>query len=170
MGRKRNFIIKETQADLERLRSSVSDYQSSQQLNCLLLIKSEKYITLQEVATHLGVHYATIQRWLHAYKTQGLEKLLSPLTRNKPSKFISPEIHKELEARLTSKENPFSGYVEVQEWLQKEHHVEIGYKWLWRYMTTKMNSKLKVPRRTNIKKEDGAEAAFFKTAGNIRVD
>ena len=73
-----------------------------------------------------------------------------------------------LEARLRSKENPFSGYVEVQEWLEKEYNVKIGYQWLWRYMRIKMDSSLKVPRRVNIKKEQGAEEAFLKTAVHIR--
>jgi transposase len=168
MGRKRNFIVKESVDYLESLRSKVKDYQSSQQLNCLLLLKTGKYKTLAEVSNHIGVHYSTIQRWLAIYKTHGIDKLLAPQTRNKPSKFISPEIHMALEARLRSKENPFSGYVEVQEWLEKEYNVKIGYQWLWRYMRIKMDSSLKVPRRVNIKKEQGAEEAFLKTAVHIR--
>ena len=164
MGRHRTFTIKESLEELEAFKARVTDYQSSQQLNALILIKSDQYDTLDNVSSHLGVHYATLQRWLKRYKEKGIEQLLLPLTRNKPSKFITPEIHKALEARLHQSDNPFSGYVEVQQWLLDTYQVKIGYKWLWAYMRTKMNSRLKVPRKTNIKKEQNAEASFFKTA------
>lgn len=164
MGRHRTFTIKESLKELEAFKPLVTDYQSSQQLTALILIKSGHYKTLEGVATHLGVHYATVQRWLKRYKEKGIKHLLKPLTRNKPSKFITPEIHQDLESRLQDSHNPFSGYVEVQQWLLDTYQVEIGYKWLWSYMRTKMNSRLKVPRKTNVKKQQDAEACFFKTA------
>lgn len=164
MGRHRKFTIDQSLEELELCKSSISDYQSSQQLNALILIKSEQYATLHEVASHLGLNERTLQRWLKRYREQGLDRLLSPLTRNKPSKVITTEIHNELEKRLHNKENPFSGYVEVQEWIKKTYQVNISYKWLWAYMKTKLNSKLKVPRKVNVKKEQGSEEAFFKTA------
>jgi len=164
MGRQRKFEIKESLETLESFKSKVSDYKSSQQLNALILIKSVEYDTLDKVSSHLGVSYATLQRWLKCYREEGINSLLSPPTRNKPSKIITPEIHKELEKRLRDKDNPFSGYVEVQQWLLETYDVKIGYKWLWAYMRTKMNSRLKVPRKTNVKKEQGAEDSFLKTA------
>jgi len=164
MGRKRNFIIDQSLEDLMSLRSKIQNYQSSQQLNCLILIKSAKYSTLNEIAEHVGVHYSSIQRWLKDYKENGIQSLLSPQTRNKPSKIITPEMHLAIEEKLKSKDNPFSGYVEVQEWLKKEFNVEVKYKWLWAYMRSKMKSRLKVPRKTNAKKASGSEESFFKTA------
>ena len=163
MGRHRKFKIDQSVEDLKLYKGGITDYRSSQQLNALILIKSGQYTTLEEVASHIGVSYRTLHRWLKCYREHGLDQLLSPLTRNKPSKLITPQIHQELEQRLLSKDNPFSGYVEVQQWLEKTHHVKIGYKWLWAYMTTKMNSKLKVPRKVNVKKELDAEDSFFKT-------
>ncbi len=127
MGRHRTFTIAESLEELETFKAKVNDYQSSQQLNALILIKSEHYKTIEEVASHLGVHYATVQRWLKRYKEQGIEHLLSPLTRNKPSKFITPEIHQALESRLRDGNNPFSSYVEVQQWLLDTYQVKIGY-------------------------------------------
>jgi hypothetical protein len=58
--------------------------------------------------------------------------LLKPVKRRKPSKIITPEILDALESKLTNAENPFSRYVEVQNWLQKEHGVEIEHQWLWK--------------------------------------
>ena len=134
MGRQRTFTIKENLKDLESFKLKVRDYKSSQELNALILIKSDQYDTLEKVSSDLGVHYATLQRWLKRYKEEGIERLLLPLTRNKSSKFITPEIHKALESRLHDRDNPFSGYVEVQQWLLDTYKVKIGYKWLWAYL------------------------------------
>ena len=159
MGRHRTFTIKESLEELEAFKSKVSGYKSSQQLKALILIKSEQYNTF---SSRGALCYASTLA--KRYKEQGIEQLLLPLKRNKLSKFITLEIHSALEARLHQSDNPFSGYVEVQQWLWDTYQVKIGYKWLWAYMRTKMNSRLKVPRKTNIKKEQDAEASFFKTA------
>lgn len=90
--------------------------------------------------------------------------MLSPQTRKKPSKIITPQMYIAIEEKLKSKDNPFSGYVEVQEWLKKEFNVDVKYKWLWAYMRSKMKSTLKVPRKTNAEIASGSEESFFKTA------
>ena len=164
MARQREFSIKESTEELESYKPKVSGYKSSQRLNALILIKTKKGKTLLSTAEQFGVHSRTLDRWIKRYNKEGIGKYLSKEKRSKQSKIIAPEIHKELEEKLHSSVNPFSGYVEVQEWLLKEHGVDIEYQWLWKYMKTKLNSVLKVPRKSNIKKEEGAEASFFKTA------
>ncbi len=164
MGRKREFEIKESLAELKNYIPKVRGYKPSKRLESLILIKSEQYKKLEEVATHLGVTRKTLLNWIKEYKQGGVDLLLSPAKRNRPSKLITPEIHEELEKRLLSEKNPFSSYVEVKEWLLKQYGVEIEYQWLWKYMRTKFKSVLKVPRKTNVKKNPDAEADFFKTA------
>lgn len=166
MGRRRNFEITEDLSELENYKLKVKDYRSSQLLKALLLLKQEEK-TLVEISVSLDIHFTTLERWIKSYQTKGIEKFLGGINRNKPSKLITPSIHQEIEDRLKSSRNPFSGYIEVQQWLFKEHGVEIEYQWLWKYMTTKMNSKLKVPRKTNVKKDPQAEESFFKTASNV---
>lgn len=166
MGRRRNFAITEDLLELENYKLQVKDYRSSQQLKALVLLKQEEK-TLVEISSCLDIHFTTLERWIKSYQTKGIEKFLGGIKRAKPSKLITPGIHQQIEERLKSSRNPFSGYVEVQQWLLKEHGVEIEYQWLWKYMTTKMNSKLKVPRKTNVKKEPQAEESFFKTTSNL---
>ena len=170
MGKKRTIRIKEDAEELSLYKKRVSDYKSSQRLDCLLLIKEEKYETLEQVATHLGVHPATMYRWLKEYRDHGIKKLLAPRRREKASQIISATVHNELEQKLSAKEPAFSSYVEIQEWLLSEHDINIKYSWLWKYLTTKMDTVLKVPRKSNIKKEPGAEQAFLKTAPTLTID
>lgn len=168
MGKKREFEITESLDELRIYTQKVKGYKTSKRLESLILIKSEKYKKLEEVASHLSITRRTLLNWINQYKEGGIDLLISPSTRNKSSKIITPKIHQDLEKRLYSAETPFSGYVEVKEWLLKEYNVEIEYQWLWKYMKTKMGSVLKVPRKTNIKKDPEAEADFFKTTGTVQ--
>lgn len=170
MGRKRGFTISESIETLKSKRAEVKDYRTSQQLNSLILIKEDKYKTLGEVAKHVGIGLSGLQRWLKAYKEGGIEAILAPLTRNKPSKIITTEMHTAIEERLNSKDNPFSGYVEVQEWLYEEFAVKVDYKLVHYYLSVKMKARLKVPRKTNVKKDPEAEESFLKTAKHLTVN
>ena len=57
----------------------------------------------------------------------------------------------------------FNGYKDIQQWLEITHGVKIEYQWLWKYLTTKLGTTLKVPRKSNVKKDKEASAEFFKT-------
>ncbi|SHM71686.1 hypothetical protein [Chryseobacterium polytrichastri] len=131
MGRRRNFEITEDLSELENYKLKVKDYRSSQLLKSLLLLKQEER-TLVEISLSLDSHFTTLEHWIKSYQTKGIEKFLGGINRSKPLKLITPSIHQEIEDRLKSSRNPFSGYVEVQQWLLKEHGVEIEYQWLWK--------------------------------------
>lgn len=132
MGKKREFEIRESLEELKAYIPKVAGYKPSKRLECLILIKSDKCETLTEVATHLGITRRTLLNWITEYKKGGIDLLLSPARRNKPSKLITPEIHAQLEKRLLSESNPFSSYVDVKEWLLKQYGVDIEYQWLWK--------------------------------------
>lgn len=163
MARKREFVIKESFEELNAFKPLIDNYKKAQRLNALILLKENPKAALPSVADRANVHSRTLDGWIKIYKDQGIEKLLSTETRNKPSKIITPEIHAAIEEKLKDEEQPFSGYVEVQEWLKEQFEVDIEYQWLWKYLRTKFNTRLKVPRKVNIKKKEGAEATFFKT-------
>ena len=170
MGRKRKFTIKESLKELKMFKPKVDNYRSCKRLAALILIKENTTASLAKISEKLNTNPRTLDTWIKIYKTEGINKLLARDTRKKTSKIITPEIHRQLKQKLHSRENPFSGYVEVQEWLESEHGVKITYQWLWKYMNTKLDSRLKKPRRVNIKKEDGAEDSFFKTALHTETD
>lgn len=164
MGRKRNLTIKEDISELKSYKTKTLDYNSSKRLEALILLKSNEYKTLEATAEHLGVNYTTLCKWIKRYKDKGIDGYLAKFTTSKESKIITKEAHEALEKRLHDENNPFSGYAEVQQWLRDGFGIEIEYQWLWKYMRTKLNSRLKVPRKVNVKKEEGAEASFLKNA------
>jgi len=69
-----------------------------------------------------------------------------------------------LQQRLADPLNPFNGFWDAQQWVQETYGVEVNYKTLWSYITDKLDGRIKIPRKSNIKKDKEAEADFFKTA------
>lgn len=168
MGRTSTIKIKESLTSLHHYKSKVSSFKSFQKLEVLLLIESGNFKSLGAIAKHMSIDYSTLHRWLRTYKEKGIEYYLSPSSRNKPSKLITPEIHDELEKLLRDEHSKFNGYKDVQQWLEVNHGVKIQYQWLWKYLTTKLGTSLKVPRKSNVKKDKEASAEFFKTPQDVQ--
>ncbi|MEM6722375.1 MAG: winged helix-turn-helix domain-containing protein [Bacteroidota bacterium] len=163
MGRTRQTEIKESLSTLDSYKQKALNYKASKKLDLLLLISTDTYGTLEEIATHLSISIATLHRWLYKYRAVGINQYLSPEIRDRNSKLITPDIHRALADRLHDPEKSFNGFKDAQDWLKQEFGLDIEYQWLWKYMTTKLEAKLKVPRKTNVHKDEEASADFFKT-------
>ncbi|NES85478.1 MAG: hypothetical protein F6K10_30975 [Moorea sp. SIO2B7] len=74
---------------------------------------------------------------------------------------IPPAVQQALINELNEKEG-FSSYQEIQTWLYKVHDLDITYKVVHDTVSYRLKAKLKVPRRSNVKKDSDAEAEFKK--------
>ncbi len=86
--------------------------------------------------------------------------MLKTKKRKRNSNFITPEIHKGLKERLQNLKTSFNGFWNAQQWIKDTYGFDVEYQLLWHYMTYKLKAKLKIPRRSNIKKDSEATAAF----------
>lgn len=169
MARNRTIVIKESEETLVCLKREVGNYKSALRLQALIYLKSNPDARYGSIAEKMDISQRTLQGWLSAYMKKGISDYLAPETRNRSSKIITAEAHDALASRLQDEHNPFSGYVEVQQWLKETFDITIEYHWLRKYMRSKFNSRLKVPRKVNIKKQPGAEESFFKIAGGAQT-
>ncbi len=163
MPKAKELIIKEGVSELKKIRLKQRSIQRQKRVNCILLIKESRFKTRQQLADHLGIHIRTQERWLNQYTNEGIDSLLSDKPQNKKSRFISPEVHTGLEKKVKDAENPLLGYWDAQRWVEEEFGVKITYHWLRKYMINQFKTKLKSPRKSHIKKDKQAVAAFFKT-------
>lgn len=164
MGRKSTLIIKQSEQELLILLKKQKSHKNHQKLNCLLHLKRCTFCKLDDLAKSQTISASTLDKWIRLYRDQGLDALLAPIQGKRTSNIITPTIHQGLKERLQSIDNPFLGYWDAKSWILQTYGVEIEYQWLWKYMTTKLNAKFKIPRRSNIKKDKEAENAFLKTA------
>ena len=164
MGKVLNTPILESVDFLKRQKKTVDNYKSSKRIDCLILLKSGTYKDLDDLSSDLGISLSTVRRWLNKYRLVGLKEYLKKDSRRSTSSIITTEIHNGLKSRLEDPLNPFNGFWDAQQWVKETYGVEVNYKTLWSYITDKLNGRIKIPRKSNIKKDKEAEADFFKTA------
>lgn len=164
MGKVLNTPILESIDYLNSQKSKVDNYKSSKKLDCLILLKSGDYTDLKDLSDDLGISLSTVRRWLNKYRSQGLNVYLEKYRRKRTSSIITSEIHDGLKSRLEDPLDSFKGFWDAQQWVKDTYGVEVNYKTLWSYITDKLGGRIKVPRKSNIKKDKEAEAEFFKTA------
>lgn len=158
-----NIDIKESLAELKKLRSKQPTLLKQKRIDCLIYIKTKKFKTRQELANYLGIHIRTQERWLIKYRKGGMSNFIIDLPKNRRSKIITPEIHQELKSRVANSNNPFLGYWDAQLWIEEEFGISIKYHWLRKYLITHFGTKLKSPRKSHYKKDPEAIEAFLKT-------
>ena len=100
MGKVLNTPILESLEDLNSYKTKVDNYKSSKQLDCLVLLKKNNYLRLEELALELEISVTTLRRWLNKYHSNGLSNFLKKDTRNRPFTIITPEIHEALKKGL----------------------------------------------------------------------
>ena len=164
MGKTVKIAIEESEKDLERLLSSETHHKTKLRIRSLLYLKKNKFRTQQELANHLGITRRCLSVWLKEYRSTGLKGLLPKITRNKPSKLITPQIHEGLKKKLNDASDPLQGYWDAKEWVSEQYGVDLKYHWLRKYLITHFKTKLKQARKSHIKKDDKAVEAFLKTA------
>ena len=160
--------ISESLSELKKLRLKQPTLLKQKRIDCLIHLKTSKFKTRKELATYLGIHVRTQERWLTKYRTGGMSSFITDLPNNRPSKIITSEIHETLKLRVNNSNTPFLGYWEAQQWFEEEFGVKIKYHWLRKYLITHFGTKLKSPRKSHYKKDEQAIEAFLKTAKHIQ--
>lgn len=150
--------IKETSAQLQNLLSKEKTAASYQKIQALYLFKTGLVETVKDIALAVGVHRVSVQRWFKKYQNEGLEGLLTVGKQTGRPRAISSAAEKGLKERLSNSQNGFKSYGAIQKWLQVEYGEDIDYKTLYGLVRYKLKAKLKVPRKSSIKKNP--EQAF----------
>jgi len=162
MGRQAEIYVKESLLELQAIKRKHKNFPVLKKLNALIELKKQETLSRQQLAQYLGVGKRSLERWLSIYKRDGIDGLVVIKPRRKGSKLISSAVHKSLKERVESIENPFLGYWDAHEWIQKEHDVAISYYWLRNYLIKHFGTKVKSTRKSHIKKDEGAVALFKK--------
>jgi len=88
MARLATTRIKESLEELVKLRGLQKRLKHEKRIECLILLKGDRFSSQKAVAAYLGISLKTIDRWLRTYREHGINGLTRAMTRNKPSKLI----------------------------------------------------------------------------------
>lgn len=155
--------IKEDLEKLNLLYRNSKNFKVKRRIKSLILIKSNKFNTREELAKYLGVNVKTLYVWIKTYQDEGLDAMLIMSGGGKRRSIITDTIKKELEEKLNNSTSPLQGYTDAVEWVRKKFDIEINYHTLRSFMIVNFRTKLKIPRKSHYKKDEQAIEAFLKT-------
>ena len=153
--------IVESVETLSKLIKQEKNPQKRQRIQALYWIKTNLVESIGHLSSLSGKHRTTVSRWLSSYRKGGLSKMLDIYKSSGRKTVIPPEIEQILINELNEKEG-FNSYKEIQTWLYTIHNLEVSYKVVHDTVRYRLKAKLKVPRRSNVKKDAKAEAEFQK--------
>lgn len=163
MAYPKEVIVKESIKSLRKLlHTSKPLFQS--RIRMLIVIKqSEHPLSKNALSKLVQASASSIQIWRTLYLEGGLDNLLTHSTKASRPSMFSLEEHQVLEAKLHDPANGFQGYKELHQWV--EQHIKSGIKpnSLMVYCRQKFGTKIKVGRKSHVKKDDEAVEAFKKT-------
>lgn len=165
MAAPKTFVIKESDEEIKRLIKK-SQPMIAKRLHALLVFKRNEQsgISKRIVADQIGVNHNSIQKWRKLYIDGGIDKLMAHSNIGyKPSK-ITNEQEQVLEAVLNNPFNGIVGFVELLDWFNNTFHTSIKYKTFHGFVVRKFKAKIKVARKSHVKKDELQVEDFKKTS------
>lgn len=166
MALPKQIIIKEDLLTLKTYAKNGNDL-IKKRMRLLIELKKGKSNehSKRALSEKLGINHNSIVKWRNIYITSGIEALLKDGRKGgyKPS-VITKEEHEKIKTLLNNKNNGIIGYTELLNWVGKELKKDMKYITLVKYAERNFGTKIKVARKSNIKKDLNAVEAFKKTS------
>lgn len=165
MSSPKALIIKETLAQLNKLQKN-NNPMIAIRIRALIEFKKNEStgISKRAVADIIGVNHNSVQNWRTLYEQGGIEALLHHNRKEGRPSRITAEEHILIEKKLKDPNNGLRGYVELLNWIETEFKKIIKYNTLLKYSIRHFGSKVKVARKSHVKKDVAAVASFKKNS------
>ena len=163
MGKQAIIYIKEDLDYLKSLRRKEKNYRLKTRIQSLILTKEKKFARRIDLANHLGIGSASLDRWTRVYKESGLDLMLTISNGGVRRNSVPKEVHEGLAKKVFDSNNPLLGYWDAVLWVEKNYGIELQYNTLRTYLIRHFKTKLKHPRKSHYKKNEQAIEAFKKT-------
>ena len=159
------ITVKQTIAELRQLQRRHGEL-IGKRLQMLIEIKKHEKagISKRELSRITGINHNSIVKWRKLYNLSGIEPLLKHgRVGGFKKSVVSKEEHKEIAQKLNDPKNGIRGYKELLEWVNKELSKDMKYITLVKYTQRHFGSKIKVARKSHVKKDEEAVGTFKKT-------
>lgn len=153
--------IRESIDQLKHLMHLQTSASAKERFQVLYLLKSLQAKDISTAAQMVGRDRTTVQRWLLKYEAHGIETLIAPRTGQGRKSTIPEAVNQALVEKLDDP-NGMSSYLEIQQWLETEHQLQVKYPTVHRHVRYRLGAKLKVPRPVNESADERAQSAFRK--------
>jgi transposase len=162
MGRVKKVEIQESTEELLKLMRQEKRPLVQCRLQALYLYQSGQVKDYEQIGQQVGYERHTIGKWFSLYREKGLSACLQLEMGRKPGSSIRGQALEELREKLSSTTNYFTSYKQIQQWLQKEPNILLSYEHVHRFVRYYLGAKLKVVRKSNLKKDAVKEDKYKK--------
>ena len=166
MAKPIQITIKESIKDLKALQRGQGEIVSKRMRVLIELKKHEKTgISKRDLSDISGINHNSINKWRRMYIAGGVAPLLVHGRIGFKKSLINAAEHKAIEKKLNDPKNGLRGYIELQDWLNNEFNKDIKYITVVKYAQRHFGSKIKVARKSHVKKDEALVDAFKKSSG-----
>lgn len=163
MSKGKQIEIKESIQELQKLCKRVS---ATVTKRLLMLIAMKKHlarsVTKRALSLQLGVDANSITAWKKRYLEKGIEGILFDGRIGFKPSVVTAEEHKALETLLNDPQNGIAGYAELLRWVKENLNKEMRYITLLQYVQRHFETRIKVARKSHVKKEEEEAVEAFK--------
>ena len=161
----KHIIIKESEKELKTLLRKQPIHLRNRIQMLVVLKKSEVSLSKETLAKILNINHNTAQKWRTRYVKGGVSGLLSNGRVGFKPSVISTELHLAIQEKLHSPKDAFTSYVDLIQWITENYMPEgVNYQTINSYVKRKFGAKIKVARKSHIKKDETAVDSFKKTS------
>ena len=160
------ITVKETIPELRKLQRKSGELIGKRLLMLIEIKKHEKTgISKRELSSITGINHNSIVKWRKLYTLSGIEPLLKHgRVGGFKKSVVTKDEHKKIEMKLNDPKNGIRGYTELLEWVKEELGKDMKYITLVKYTERHFGSKIKVARKSHVKKDEEAVATFKKSS------
>ena len=161
----KQITIKESISELRALQRS-RGYLISKRIAVLIEIKLHEKTGISKVnlSALTGVNHNSVVKWRNMYEAGGIKAMLSHGRIGFKKPILTLQEHKRIEKKLQDPTNGITGYTALLDWVKNELSKDMKYITLLKYAQRHFGSKVKVSRKSHIKKDKEAVAVFKKTS------
>lgn len=154
--------VKESTEELKTQQGGVSAYLRPRIKMLSLIAAGTTQVGV--LCAKLGISAPTLKEWKSKYHQGGLQALLLEGRGGDKRSGITASQRQIIEQKLSDPKNALRSYGEAQAWLKAELGIEKEYHALNKYLKRNWGTKLKVGRKSHVKKDEAAVAVFKKPA------
>ena len=163
MGRVKTTAISETAEELLQLSKKVKQPLGQARLRAFYLYRTGQVRDFTQIGQQVGYERHAVGNWFRLYRQQGLSACLEINPGGNPTgSIICGKALEELKEKLSDEQNYFTSYTQIHQWLIEQHDIRLSYEHVHRFVHTTLGAKLKVVRKSNLKKDPVQEEAFKK--------
>jgi transposase len=159
------ITVTETIKELRALQRKNGELINKRLLVLIEIKKHEKTgISKRDLSEITGINHNSITKWRRVYNEFGIAPLLSHgRVGGFKTSVVTDEEHLKIEAKLNDPQNGIQGYKELLEWVKTDLLKDMKYITLVKYAQRNFGSKIKVARKSHVKKDESLVVDFKKT-------